>query len=333
MALLGGAALRDRPDGVDDRELVDALAREWNAHVDDLTYEPRGAGSYHWTARTRDGVRFFVTVDDLDSKPWLGHDRTSTFEGLREAFATARALHDDQALAFVAAPLPADDGTALVRLSSRYSVALFPFIDGRVGEFGQGMAPTDWRQLVGLLAELHRSNRASLPVRRQGAELAGRPLLSSALDALDRPWDINPLARQTRDLLAAHAETVVEWLAAYDDLNARIAARDNELVVTHGEPHAANLMIVDDHLMLIDWDTVGLAVPERDLWMLAGASDDALVLYAEIAGRSVDLDAIELYRLTWTLADLAAYIPVLRSSARVTADVEKAWAAVNTYLG
>jgi len=312
--------------------LVDALARQWDLHVDALAYEPKGAGSYHWAARTDTGGRYFVTVDDLDSKPWLGHDRTSTFEGLRDAFATARALHDDQALAFVAAPLRAAEGTAVVRLSSRYSVAVFPFIDGRVGEFGQGMAPADWRQLVSLLADLHRAQAASVPVRRQGAELAGRPSLESALDALDRPWDLNPLAERTRDLLAAHAETVVEWLASYDDLCALVAARDNELVVTHGEPHAANLMVVDDQLLLIDWDTVGLAVPERDLWMVAGASDDALVLYTELTGRSVDLDAIELYRLTWALADLAAYIPVVRSSPRVTADVEKAWSAVNTYL-
>ena len=332
MALLRGAALRDRPHGVDDRELADALARQWDLHVDALVYEPKGAGSYHWTARTNGGGRYFVTVDDLDSKPWLGHDRASTFEGLRDAFATARALHDDQALAFVAAPLRGGDGTALVRLSSRYSIAVFPFIDGRVGEFGQGMAPADWRQLVGLLADLHRAHAASVPVRRQGAELAGRPLLQSALDALDQAWDLNPLAPRARDLLAAHAGTVDAWLTSYDDFSALVAARDNELVVTHGEPHAANLMVVDDHLVLIDWDTVGLAVPERDLWMLAGASEDALVLYTEITGRSVDLDAIELYRLTWTLADLAAYIPVVRSNTRVTADVEKAWSAINTYL-
>ena len=41
-----------------------------------------------------------------------------------------------------------------------------------------------------------------------------------------------------------------------------------ELVVTHGEPHAGNVMRRSDgrHL-LVDWDTVAVAPPERDLWM------------------------------------------------------------------
>jgi len=37
--------------------------------------------------------------------------------------------------------------------------------------------------------------------------------------------------------------------------------------------------------MLLDWDTVGLAPPERDLWMLTG---DALDQYAGLTGKPVN---------------------------------------------
>jgi spectinomycin phosphotransferase len=104
------------------------------------------------------------------------------------------------------------------------------------------------------------------------------------------------------------------------------------MVLTHGEPHGGNFLRAGDHLMLIDWDTVGLAVPERDLWMLDDGTPDALRAYTERTGRRIDTDAIDLYRLTWTLADLAAYGAVLRSSAEETADVQKALSAFTSYL-
>ena len=35
-----------------------------------------------------------------------------------------------------------------------------------------------------------------------------------------------------------------------------------KLVITHGEPHPANIMTADGRLALIDWDTLALAAPE-----------------------------------------------------------------------
>jgi hypothetical protein len=49
----------------------------------------------------------------------------------------------------------------------------------------------------------------------------------------------------------------------------------------------------------VDWDTVALAPPERDLWMLVAAGTDAA--------------ALDFFRLTWDLKDLAEYVNVLRA--------------------
>jgi spectinomycin phosphotransferase len=64
--------------------------------------------------------------------------------------------------------------------------------------------------------------------------------------------------------------------------------------------------------MLVDWDTVALAPPERDLWWLAGESDD-VAAYADLTGRQLDHEAMDFFRLAWDLADLAEYLTVLRS--------------------
>ena len=77
--------------------------------------------------------------------------------------------------------------------------------------------------------------------------------------------------------------------------------------------------------MLIDWDTVGLAPPERDLWMVATETGAELRRYTELTGRPVDLAAIELYRLRWALDDLSCFVRDLRAPHRRTPGTEHAW--------
>jgi spectinomycin phosphotransferase len=80
--------------------------------------------------------------------------------------------------------------------------------------------------------------------------------------------------------------------------------------------------------MLIDWDTVGLAPPERDLWMVATETGAELRRYTELTGRPVDMAAIELYRLRWALDDLSCFVRDLRAPHRRTPGTEDAWQAL-----
>jgi spectinomycin phosphotransferase len=63
--------------------------------------------------------------------------------------------------------------------------------------------------------------------------------------------------------------------------------------------------------MLIDWDTVGLAAPERDLW-LAGLDEAGTQHYAEATGHQPDPDLMALYRERWNLDDLAHVVQRFR---------------------
>ena len=84
--------------------------------------------------------------------------------------------------------------------------------------------------------------------------------------------------------------------------------------------------------MLIDWDTVGLAPPERDLWMVATETGAELQRYTELTGRPVDLAAIELYRLRWALDDLSCFVRDLRAPHRRTPGTEHAWQALQEII-
>jgi spectinomycin phosphotransferase len=230
------------PETFNDRDLLVALAAHWDLQADSVRYVPKGAGSYHWVAAARGRPRYFVTVDDLDTKPWIGDQRQVTFEGLRVAYETARVLENRAGLSLVVGPLPTSDGSAIVRLSDQYAVTVFPFVDGAAGHWG-GQVPQDCRTaLLRQLAALHQAtDDVDAPMARRPPDLPERPLLTSALHALDRPWRGGPLAEPARRALADHAETVTGWQAELDRLARSLqAAQEEQLVVTHGEPHPGN---------------------------------------------------------------------------------------------
>jgi Phosphotransferase enzyme family len=326
--------------------IASAVTRGWGLQLVSLRYLAVGGGSHHWIARTPESAKYFLTVDDLGGKPWLGTDPDVVFRGLRAAYDTAVTLRDAARLAWVVAPLCSLGGERACRLTPRYSLAVFPFIAGQPGRWGY-LRERDRAGLVLILAELHKATPAAEPGSpRRDMELHEREVLEDALDHLEQPWTGGPFAERARRELASRAGAVADWLTEFDDLAARLRHSGPRKVVTHGEPHPGNIIRVGSRLMLVDWDTVALAPPERDLWMLddeagpagpAGSADSAgrggaLARYSALTGTAIDGTAISFYRLAWKLADIAAFTGVLRSAHIRTRDTEHAWTALQIAL-
>jgi len=107
---------------------VRALADGWGLPAGTLSYAAVGGGSYHWVAVADQREQWFVTVDDLDGKGWLGRTRPAVLAGLHAAMDAAVTLRDQAALGFVVAPVPALDGQTVRPLGDRHAVAVFPFL-------------------------------------------------------------------------------------------------------------------------------------------------------------------------------------------------------------
>jgi hypothetical protein len=320
------------PEEFETSALTGLVADGWGFDVVAAEYAAVGGGSYHWVVSDRAGTRRFVTGDDLETKSWLGDTRDLEFDGLRRAFDTALALHD-AGLGFVVAPIPTGGGETVLRIASRYTMALFPFVAGQAGTYGEYDAATR-AAVVSMLAELHRATPSVATVARSiGLELPGRGRLETALAALDEPWPGGPFSERAREALARHASDVIEQLALYDRLSADVASRNGEWVVTHGEPHAANVLSTGESHVLVDWDTVALAPPERDLWILVGdSSDEEAARYAAATGHRVDQAALHFFQLRWDLNDIAAFTALLRSPHDEHEDTAKAYAGLTFLL-
>jgi spectinomycin phosphotransferase len=336
--------MKERPRDVTGAAVRQALTA-WGIQAVRVAYAPVGFADHHWTAEEADGRRWFVTVADLAGKelplgscpaetparedggpqtpPAPDDGRDAAESGLLRAMDTAAALRD-AGLDFVAAPERARDGRTLRRLGRGYAVSVFRHEPGTAGEFGERLDTAERRRVLDLLAALHRAKPpAGMPV--QCPRPAALERLESALGALDRTWHAGPYAEPARKLLAGHASALWEAMAEFGRLAGHVAPAD--AVVTHGEPHPGNVLRQPGgRRVLVDWDTVALAPPERDLWLVAAGEED-LARYEAASGHRPDPTALAFYRLRWALEDVALYASDFRRRHGRGADTATAWSA------
>ena len=180
---------------------------------------------------------------------------------------TATALRRDAGLNFVVAPVATAAGAVLHRLGPRHrcrSSRPSPASPGGSAPTRPGTCRNCSTCWSGCTGPPPRSPRAPPPPRRTS------PVGPALRERGDR-WTGGPYAEPLRALLTRRAGRVVALLADVD----RLAARVTEVapVVTDGEPHPGDLIRTPEGLRLVDWDTVRLASPERDLWLLTAGGD------------------------------------------------------------
>ncbi|MEE4542734.1 phosphotransferase [Streptomyces sp. V4-01] len=352
--------MRERPRDLTDGAVREALTG-WGIEAVRVAYAPVGFGDHHWTAEEAGGRRWFVTVADLAAKQLLlgsggadcrnpgvddrrashpvgrpddrpddrpaaaaaRHDdgRTTAYEALRRALDTASALRE-AGLAFVGAPERARDGGTLRRLEHGYALSVFRHRAGASGSFGDTLDAAERGRALDLLAALHGARPpAATPVPR--ARPAVLEHLTDTLGALDRSWRAGPYAEPARLLLARHAAALWDALARFDRLAGHVASAGR--VVTHGEPHPGNMLrCPGGRRLLVDWDTVGLAPPERDLWLVAAGAQD-LSRYEAASGHRADPAALAFYRLRRALEDVALHATHFRRRHGRGAETVTAW--------
>jgi hypothetical protein len=320
------------PDDLPEAAVAGALKDLWGFTAASLEYQPVGFGSYHWLAGDRTGRRVFVTADDLDAKLRTAADTADDALGrLGRAFGTALALRGEAGLKFVVAPLLTAAGRVVARLSERYSLVVHPYVVGTVaGEGGEFTNGGDRQTVVDMLIEVHRARVGTPPV--DDFVVPNLDTLETMIRDPGATWRSGPYARRAQELLLTNTRGLQVLISAYRDLARRVSSQPERMVVTHGEPHAGNVMVTADGLVLVDWDTALLAPPERDLWGLAG--DDASVLdhYAASTGTGIDDAALSLYRLWYDLSEVGGYLDLFRSTHEDTADTQESWKNLQHFL-
>jgi spectinomycin phosphotransferase len=305
-----------QPSSMPDARVRDALLDNWGLRCEDITYLTLGAGSHHWRAVSADGAAWFVTVDDVRTKPWLGDDVTVAARRLDAALGVPLLLRERDGLDVVA-PVLTVDGSPTHGLDAATAVSVTPWAEGEAGAFSMSWGVVGRDAVLDQLARMH---VVAPPTGLHVATLLPeRGSLREALGSVGDPWTGGPLSEAARSWLAASVDDVERLLDDLESLERSWSGRP--LVITHGEPHPGNVLVSCDRRRLVDWDTAALAPPERDLWWFR---DGDLSRWTARTGIAIDAALLAAYAVAWTLADVASFVSELRAPHDDTDDTRAA---------
>ena len=313
------------PHDLSSNTVAEAVTRNWSISLHDISCAPVGFGSHHWWLQATDGVRWFATVDDLR----MG-DRSRSV--LSAALETACQLNA-HGLASVVAPVRTIRGHVVGELGPHYALALYPHIDGVSSRFGPNGSDGERTAVIHELVRLHQSTdlvRTIAPI--DGRTIPRRSELEASLEALNQQWISGPFADRTRELLTHNRVALRQALTRYDRLAEIVASRQDRWVISHGEPHRANVIMTDHGVRLIDWETARLAPPERDLWMLIDENPAVAAEYTRRSGVALDDHSLQMYRSWWDLCEVSLYTADFRVAHDDNEETRLAWDGFEKHL-
>lgn len=289
----------------------------WALPPSDLSYAAVGYGSFHWLAAASDGSEWFVTAD-----------RADVVSPTASAYALTRELAD-AGLEFVRAPRRHSEG-GVVGEADGWWISVWPWIDGRTATDHVHASAADLEATLRCVRRLHELSTIQMPAELvEDWAIAGRAQLMTLLATDHEEWGAGPYVAEVRSRVVANTERIEGLFARYDLLVESIRAAAVPFVITHGEPHAGNVVHTEAGPLLIDWDTVRWAPRERDLWSLTDYDGWRLAY-----GREVPLsdDALGTYRLQWTLVEIADFVVSLAAADETNPDHEVAVRELRPYL-
>ena len=307
----------------------------WDPAVTWAEHLPVGSAAFHWQAGADAGPRWFVTVD-----PVADADEDRRTSGCYAAAAQLSATLD-----FVLAPAPGVLGETSARLSASYLLSVAPYVEGQsVGEPdagpGRGRFADDQARadVASMLARLHTARRpAGIPTwqpRIGWRSSARRQQLDAVRNAT--PWDTGPLAHPAWQVVTGAAPLLDRVIRRFDLLAGAASGSIAAWVPTHGEPHADNVLATPGGPRLVDWATLAVAPPERDLRHVlpeAEGNDPELAYLASGgAPRVMSEDLLELFALEAHVAGVAGAAAVLAGPHQGGPDDERALEGLDTEL-
>ena len=361
-----------QPPDLSNEAVVDVLLSGWGIGVDQIAYSAVGFGSHHWhvrsgearwfvtvddlSTRLRDGTdtlsaarlrleSALTTANRLETSgmsfvvgPLISGTK-SVLVSIDERYQAAVYPHVDgvhgdwgaygtqgERLDVVDRLIELHDSTELVHDVARTDEFIIPNRDHLETALADTASPD------AALADTSLANLSLADLSLVDTALTDSSSVGGASGDGGSAWNTGPYGEPARELFARHGAALADALGEYDDLVQIVRTSDARPVVTHGEPHRGNVIFTAEGPVLVDWDTVLLAPVERDLWSLIAEDPIVATYYSEQSGRSVNADAVAMYRLWWDLCEVSLYVDEFRHSHVDSADTRTAWRGLTTYL-
>ncbi len=212
----------------------------------------------------------------------------------------------------ILAPIRTGASTLSAPMGER-SLALYPFVPGPNAAVA-GMTDDQWRTFGATLRAVHDSGVEQAfgdHLRAETFSLAAAAPVREVLELIRTRQFESPAARRFAEFWRAHTGRIGAMLDRAVELGAVLQTRSLDRVLCHSDIHAANIIVTDAGIHLVDWDGPMVAPRERDLLFVIGSRIAREVLPHEerwffegYGAVQVDLEAIIYYRYERILEDI-----------------------------
>lgn len=288
-------------------KLSEAFLERWlNKHYhlipQRVRFMPRGECSWGFVLDAPDGQYFFLKLWQLGlCEGNLTEDHIQTMMTLYYEFGLQQ---------MTPPPVRSLSSGNFINRCSRYQAVLLPWVDGYPAT-DKPLNDFQQRQLGALLATLH---SAKLAVRERPRQENFSPHYISNIKRLLKATRQPPQPhRDTQEpmvqLLRSTEANILRLLDEFEALRGAALQIDaTHYVVCHGDPSSGNIVVSrDDQVILIDWDTLCYAPPERDLFFIHDM-EGALDGYQRVAeDYTLNETLIRYYQAHWILQEILEY--------------------------
>ncbi len=318
--------MREDP-GLDLAAITDSLAEHYGVDVAAVTYLPVG---YDLNAAVYE-------VSAADDAPFFLKIRNGP--AFEPGLAVPRALID-RGIPNILAPLRSRSGALWRPLtgSPGYTLVLYPFVRGE-NAMTAGMSAAQWREFGVTLRAVHGSGVGEGFRDRLRIEEFALPsaALVRRMQAVAEEGELaSPAAARFAGFWREQAARIGSMLARAEALGVELQAKPFDLVLCHADIHAANILVGDDGITLIDWEAPMLAPRERDLLFVVGSVIARTVepqeegwFFEGYGSVEIDPDALVYYRYERIIEDIgemgrSVFLDPNRGEAARMAEVELA---------
>lgn len=249
-------------------------------------------------------------------------DKTNYFLKLRsESFCESSVLvphHLNQiGLKNIIPPIPTKTGECWISLD-QFKVALYPYVNGH-NAVNTKLSEQQWRQFGEIIKQLHTADipkyiKNDLPKETFSSKWCDT--VSFFIKHAQNKKFADSIAAQTALFLMSKSDVILNLIKRVIELRSILQNQSFDYVMCHADIHGWNLLIdQDNHLYLIDWDTLILAPKERDLMFIGAgiwesgytAPQEKALFYKVYGEAGISQDAIYYYRLERIIEDIGAY--------------------------
>jgi len=164
-------------------------------------------------------------------------------------------------------PIETKDKKLYVKTLS-FTIAIFPFIDGKSG-WDINLTNDQFIQFGEFMKKLHSSILPKKYLKNIYTANYNQEYRNNVKEYLQN-MDIQSKDNIVIKELEINKNTIMEIINFMENTTDEIFYEKQNICLCHGDIHAGNILIGNDNIYIVDWDTLILAPKEKDLMFIGG---------------------------------------------------------------